>query len=197
MERSPRIGSLPQSEWTPEVEAIFPILVPPGSGVSGADFNSVLMLAHLPELAGPFMRFNVAVGRGVSVPARLRELAILRVAWRRNCLYEWVHHLHGGAAAGLVAMHFDAIQRDEIGERFAPLEQSVLKAADEICAQGNLTDPTWSALAEHLDKKQILELVFVIGCFQLVSTLLNTTGVEVEKDFADMAVANGWPLLPA
>lgn len=195
MSEGRRIDNLPAEAWTPEVEAIFPILVPPGAAVKGSDFNSLLVLAHHPELADPFLRFNVAVGRGVVLSARLRELAILRVSWRRSCQYEWIHHLFGGATAGLTVAHFQALTADSMADLFTDEERAVLLATDELCANGAVSDPTWTALCAHLDTRQTLELVFAVGCFLTVAALLNTARVEVEPAFLASAAANGWPLL--
>lgn len=195
MQQSPRIEPLKPEAWTPEVEAIFPILVPPGAPVKGSDFNSLLVIAHHPELADPFVRFNARVSRGTVLPASLRELAVLRVAWRTQCLYEWVHHVIAGASAGLDRTHFDAVRLDQGSGRLSELEAAVVRATDEVCIDAVISDGTWAQLSRHLDKKQILELIFSVGCFQTVAALLNTARVEIEPAFLDMLKANGWPLV--
>lgn len=190
-----RIDNLPPEAWTPQVEEMFPILVPPGATVKGSDFNSLLVLAHHPGVAEPFLRFNAAVGRGVVLPARLREVAILRLAWRRKCLYEWVHHLHGGDVAGLTVDHFRALATEGMADLFLPDERAVVAATDELCVEASISDRTWAALGEHLDTPQVLELLFVVGCFLTVAMLLNSAKVDLEAGFMDMAMARGWPMI--
>lgn len=73
-----RIPNLPPERWTPEVEALFPIMLPPGSAAKGSDFNSILLLAHHPALAGPWLEFNAKIARGFTISARQKEIAILR-----------------------------------------------------------------------------------------------------------------------
>lgn len=194
MGEGPKIASLPQSEWTPEVEAIFPILEQPGSPFKGSDFNSLLMMAHHPEIAVPFLRFNLAAVKGFVLSARTRELAILRLSWHRRCQYEWVHHLYGGAGAGLTNDHFAALARSGIGAIFTPEERAVILATDDVCTEGKLSDHAWAALREHYSDKQIIELIMLIGCFLNVATLLNSVGVELEPPFLAGAVAKGWPV---
>lgn len=195
MSTKQRIPNLPPEAWTPAVQAIFPILVPPGSTAKGSDFNALLVSAHHPEIADPFVRFNLAVARGVVVSQRLREIAILRLAWRRNCLYEWVHHVIGGASAGLDNSHFNALRLEDPTAPFAPDELAVVHATDEICRDGALSDAMWQEVSRYFDQKQILELLYTIGCFLTVATILNTVRVEVEPAILELVKSNGWPLL--
>ena len=122
-----RIPNLPPERWTPEVEALFPIMLPPGSAAKGSDFNSILLLAHHPALAGPWLEFNAKIARGFTISARQKEIAILRVAWRRGSDYEWIQHMLSAARAGLAVEDFDALLSDD---------------ANGNCAHGALKPPT-------------------------------------------------------
>lgn len=191
-----RIENLPPEEWTPEVEAILPILVPPGAPVKGSDFNSLLVIAHHPQLADPFLRFTAAASRGILLSAPVRELAILRVAWRRHCRYEWVHHVIGGAGAGLGPRHFAAVQEEGISDELSAEEQAVIAATDELCGPGSLSDAGWERLGAHFDHKQIIELILLVGCYLANASFLNSVRIPVEAQFLELVKANGWPLLP-
>ena len=63
-------------------------------------------------------------------------------------------------------------------------DRAVLRAADELHADSFVTDTTWQALAEHYDTRQLMDLVFTVGQYTLVSMALNTLGVQLEPGAA-------------
>jgi hypothetical protein len=44
-----------------------------------------------------------------------------------------------------------------------------------------VTDATWKALARHLDVRQLMDVVFTVGQYNLVSMALNTLGVQADE----------------
>ena len=54
-----------------------------------------------------------------------------------------------------------------------------------ISADSHITDETWAALNKHFDKKQIMDLVFTVGQYNLVSMALNTFGVQLDDGLPD------------
>ena len=114
------------------------------------------------------------------LPARDRELLILRTGWRCGSEYEWAQHVVVGRAAGLTD---DEIARVAVGPDAAgwdPFDALLLRAADELHDDSCLTDATWAALAERYDERQMVEVPVVVGHYHLVSFLLNSLGVPLE-----------------
>ena len=60
-----------------------------------------------------------------------------------------------------------------------------MQATDELHAECHITDETWASLSEHLDKKQLMDLVFTVGQYNLVSMALNTLGVQPDPGLPD------------
>ena len=82
-----RLPPLPADQWDEATQQAL-------SAMRGADTNNALStFAHHPALAKAFLRFNVHLLMSSTLPTRIRELAILRVAHRRDCAYEWSHHV--------------------------------------------------------------------------------------------------------
>jgi alkylhydroperoxidase family enzyme len=50
----------------------------------------------------------------------------------------------------------------------------VVTAADELIANSELSEATWATLAAELDQKQIMDLLFTIGCYTMLAMVLNT-----------------------
>ncbi len=136
-------------------------------------------LVRHPDLTKAFLGFNVYLLFRSSLPARLREVAILRVAHRRHCAYEWEHHVELAKAEGLTDADVDAIRRGAATDEF---DRTVLRAVDELDEKSNLSDETWAALGEHLSDRQRMDFVFTVGAYAMLAMAFNTFGVQLEKE---------------
>jgi AhpD family alkylhydroperoxidase len=141
--------------------------------------NLLATLVRHPKLTRAFLRFNSHLLYSSTLPPRLRELTVLRVAHRRGCEYEWRHHVRMGREAGLTDDAIDGIQR---GEAADVLDRAILRAVDELEDKSIISDATWATLSEHLDERQRMDLVFTIGCYGALAMAINTFGVEPEQD---------------
>jgi alkylhydroperoxidase family enzyme len=111
-------------------------------------------------------------GERSTLDPALRELAILRVAWRTESDYEWKQHTRIGLGTGLTTEQLHALPDGPAAAVWTPLERSVLEAVDQIVDTARVDDATWQVLASALEAPQLLELTFVIGgylCFAVVA----------------------------
>ena len=100
---SPRLPPLPPERWDDKVKAALSVGLPPDKldryFSAGPDAlrvpNALATLAHHPKLARRFLAYNVVLLYASALDDRLRELVILRVAWRTRSSYEWVQHANG------------------------------------------------------------------------------------------------------
>lgn len=170
-----RISPLDQSEWTEEVrEALGP------RTISGHVLNIFATLAHHPDLLKRWLVFGSHILGGSTLPPRARELLILRTGYRCKSEYEWGHHT---VIARMVGISDEEMRRVTEGPRapgWSPLDALLLRAADELYDDKVVSDATWDALREELDQKQLIDLVFTVGQYTLVSMALNTLGVQNE-----------------
>jgi 4-carboxymuconolactone decarboxylase len=172
-----RLAPLPDDEWDGRARAALAVLLPENRlNVRGAG-NALATLVRHPDLTAALMTFNKHLMLHSSLPARLRELAILRVARRRSCAYEWSHHVRMAMKLGLSEAEIEAAGN---GRATGELETAVLTAVDELDHDSRLSDPTWAALDEHLDERQRMDLVFTIGAYCMLAMAFNTFGVEPE-----------------
>lgn len=192
---SQRIPNLPEDQWTPDVREIFPMMVPPGSPMKGSDFNSILMMVHHPELSKSWLTYNKELSAGWVLPARLKELAILRVAWVLQAEYEWVQHMLIAARLGFDAALYRSVQQGADDPVWSDLERHVLRAADQGCKLSPMDEGTWNGLSEHLDAKQMLELMFAIGSYVMLAWIFHSTGLELEEPFGVQARALDFPMI--
>jgi alkylhydroperoxidase family enzyme len=179
---SSRLKPVPYDDWDFEALAeISPSIKPPNVNVVG-------FFAHHPELARKFLGWNHYVnGRTSTLPRRVREIAILRVAWRRRSRYEWAQHLAIARRAG--------VSEDEIAtgrsaarsgsESGSGLSRLLVTAVDELIDSPGLSDATYEALSAEFDEKQLIDLVFLIGTYSTLSMAFNTFRVELDPGLDD------------
>jgi AhpD family alkylhydroperoxidase len=177
-----RLSPLPADQWDDAARHAVAGLLPEERRNARDAGNLLGTLVHHPELTRAFLRFSVYLLSGSTLPPRIRELVILRVAHRRGCDYEWTHHVALGKKVGLTDADIDAVQSGNPSDEF---ERVVLSAVDELDEKTNLSDQSWAALGERLDEKQRMDLIFTIGGYAALAMALNTFGVEVEKDQKD------------
>jgi alkylhydroperoxidase family enzyme len=159
--------------------------IQPAGEDDGRLLNIFRTLKNNPELYKAFLAlgsYNLQNGR---LPAREREIVILRVGWRCASEYEFGQHTRLGKDAGLSA---EEIARLAGGPGTWSGDDAALVAmADELCADDVVGDATWTRLAERWDEQTLLELLVLAGFYRLVSGLLNSVGVALEPTTA------GWP----
>ena len=157
--------------------------LPPREGRPRA-LNVLGLFAHHPALTRAFNTFNGHVLFGSSLSPRQRELLVLRVACLRECDYEWLQHTVLAQDAGLEP---DEVRRVAVGPDAAgwsELDRALLRAADELIGGADLTEPTWSRLADVLDEEQLLDLVFTVGAYETLAMAFRTFAVEPDADLA-------------
>jgi 4-carboxymuconolactone decarboxylase len=163
-----------------------------GSGPDAMAMPNVLAtLMHHPALAGPFLTYNNVLLRTPVLEPRLRELMVLRVAWRTRARYEWAQHVRLAARAGITPDEIDAVTRAVGTEAkdWAPLEADLLAATDQLIDSYRIDDDTWGRLAKQLDEAQLVELVFVVGTYTGLAMAFNSFGLELDPELGDIATA--------
>ena len=186
-EERARLAPLPPEQWSDEARAALEAAFPGATQrfLSGdADApplpNVLATLMHHPALAGPFLAYNNVLLREPELAPRLRELMILRVAWRAHSPYEWVQHTRIAVEVGIKPEEIEALSRDPDDPPWPPLERALLAAADELLDHQRITDTTWAQLAEHLDERQLIEVVFTIGTYTCLAMAFNSFGLQLD-----------------
>jgi len=132
------------------------------------------------KLYQPRLRFGSYLMRDSHLPARTRELLILRTAKLTNTQYEWVHHSRIAQQAGLT----DAdIARISTGPQagWDDEDRALLQAADQLRRDAFIDDATWADLSRHYDTAQMLEIVFTVGGYAMTAMAINSLGIQVER----------------
>ena len=140
-----------------------------------------------PELATAFRTLAGFIVNEASTPRRQRELVILRTGWNCGAQYEFGQHTILGRAAGITEAEIVALTRPLTTFPWAQDDRLLLEMADELYTDFCVTDATWASLAARWSPQEILEFVMAVGCYFMVSGMLNTFGVELDEG------VTGWP----
>jgi len=143
--------------------------------------NLFMTLGRHPKLFRGWLRFAGRLMPGGTLPRRETELVILRVAHLRRCAYEFEHHVRLGARAGVTAKDVERVVAYPGGEAWSARERTLLAAVDELHADGDLADATWDALRGQLDQRGLIELVFLVGHYEMLATALQTLRVQPDR----------------
>jgi 4-carboxymuconolactone decarboxylase len=173
-----RVPPLPPDQWDDAVDHALSSM-PPERRNPASTGNLLATLVRHPKLTRAFLRFNNHLLYASTLPPRLRELTVLRVAHLHRCEYEWRHHVRMGREAGLTDDVIDGVQR---GEATDELDRAILHAIDELQDKSVVSDATWATLSDHLDERQRMDLVFTIGCYGALAMAINTFGVEPDQE---------------
>ena len=144
--------------------------------------NAVATMLHHPGIAGPWLAYNNVLFVSPSLEPRLRELMVLRVAWRTQAPYEWVQHVRLALEVGITRDEIDVIAGFADTAEWSPLEIDLLDATDQLIDRYRIDDPTWARLAEVLDERQLVEVVFVVGTYTCLAMAFNSFGLELDSD---------------
>lgn len=174
-----RIEPLPEAQWGEQLCAILDRRFQ-GTDARLGDNNVFTTLARHERLFRSWLGFGgFLLGAGV-LPARERELLILRTGCNCGSSYEWGQHVRLGEQLGLAREELLRVAEGPQAQGWSAEDRVLLEAADELHADAKLSQRTWEALAERYDEQELIELVMLVGHYHMVAFALNS--LEVEPD---------------
>lgn len=174
--RQPRILPVTEADWTDDSR---PVLA--ANSARGPVLNVFATIARHPKLLKRWVVFANHVLNGSTLPARERELVILRTGFVCRSGYEWAQHAAIGRLAGLTDFEIARIVEGPDAPGWTTADQLLLRATDELVTDHFISETTWSALAQQWSEQQLMDLVFAVGQYTLVSMALNSFGVQLEE----------------
>ncbi|MDQ1379486.1 MAG: hypothetical protein QOJ71_205 [Actinomycetota bacterium] len=174
----PRLKPLPRDQWDDETKGL----------LGESALNIFATFAHHPKLMKRWLVFGNHVLAKSTLPARDRELVVLRTGWNCRAPYEWGQHVVIARSIGITD---DEITRVSVGPDaggWSEQDAVLLRAADELHNDQTLTDATYAALATRYDVQNLLDLVFTVGQYHLVSMALNAFRVDREDDVTGVPI---------
>jgi 4-carboxymuconolactone decarboxylase len=165
-----RFTPLTYKEMSPAQKKMFENLISGERRGAGGPFNVLLRSPEMGDLAQQFgasMRFHS------SIPRRLNEMAILITARHWTSHFEWYAHRRAAQDAGLNQAIIDAIAAGRRPAMMPADELAVYDFCTELLTAKQVSDRTFQAAKEKFGERGVVDLVGVMGYYQLVSMLLN------------------------
>jgi 4-carboxymuconolactone decarboxylase len=176
----PRISPLTEQQWPDGLRSVLKSR-PPGLGVRLGDNNIFTTLAHHEDLTRAWLPFaGFLLGAGV-LPARERELLILRTGYNCRSPYEWGQHVRLSEGLGLEREELLRVANGPEADGWSAADAALLRAADELHGQAKISEATWSELSERYDERGLIEIAMLVGHYHMVAYALNSLGVELDE----------------
>jgi len=174
----PRIYPQKESEWDEDARKLLEGLKKINKGTVT---NIAATLANYSKLYNRWRVFGNHVLFKSTLPLRDKEILILRIGWLCQAEYEWGQHVIIGKRCGLSDEEIIRIIEGPDVEGWNSFDATLLRAVDELYIDSFIGDSTWQKLSEKYNTHQLIDLVFTVGQYNLVSMVLNTFGVQLEE----------------
>jgi len=150
---------------------------------SMAHLNVFRVMSHHPELAAAVSNLLATLlYKGNKLDERLRELIIMRLAWRTGSVYEWTQHWRVAECLKIDGESVVAVRDWQNADCLSAADKSVLAATDETLNDGRISDATWAACCEHLSSEaERIELVLAISNWRLFSEMFQSLRIPLEE----------------
>ncbi len=175
-EHQPRVPMLSVAEAEKAAAAV-------GVSEQMAPLSVFRVLLNHPALAKELSAtLNMLLFEGNKLNARLRELIIMRIAWKTGSLYEWTQHWRVARLLEIAEADLVAVRHWERADALSPLDKAAMCAVDETLDEGMISDATWTELARGLPgREEQIELVIAIGNWIMFSQLLQSLKIPLEE----------------
>lgn len=187
---TPRIRPI-DPPYSETVQDAFDKIMPPGRD----PLIIFRTFAHNPAVLRRQMALGAALLTSDRVPARDRELVILRTCARCGSEYEWGVHVTAYArplkvsdeviAATVTAGKTGTDASADVSVPIFPFshrESLLVRLVDELHDTARISDELWDALAAVWSAEQLIELITLCGMYHAVSFTTNATRMELEPD---------------
>jgi alkylhydroperoxidase family enzyme len=184
-----RLKQVSKAEASPEIQELYqqffgdrdPVAQPgTATGTPGDYWTTFALVPDLLLNARTSLSLLLAPGR--VLPAKLRELAIIRTGIVGDSRFEYSQHLKVARMVKVADEKLDAIKGWATSDQFTPVERAVMAATDELVGRNLVEDETFAELKQHLSDPQILELFYVISLWRMHGMMVRALHLEYDND---------------
>ena len=184
---TPRLEPLATEDWDDRTRQALGTSGAP-RGPSEGTLNIFGTLARHPDLLRRWLVFGSHVLGKSTLSARHRELLILRVGWLCHAPYEWGQHVVIARREGITDEEIARVAEGPDASGWERFEAVLMRATDELHADQCISPDTWRDLSAAYDDQQLLDVIFTVGQYTLVSMALNSCAVERDDGVDEASV---------
>jgi alkylhydroperoxidase family enzyme len=152
--------------------------------------NVQATMAHNRTMARAIGKFAQTVLFDGELPRRQVELAVLRMGWNCQSVYEFGQHTLFGRHAGLSDDEVYLTTRPVVEGSWSGADAVILQLVDDLYTDDCVSDATWAEATHHFNTADVIHLIAAAGCYRAVSGFLNSAGVQLDDGVP------GWPTAP-
>jgi 4-carboxymuconolactone decarboxylase len=176
--RGGRFAPLAYESMTPgQKTMVDDILAGPRTSLDGP-FNVMLRSPEMGDLA---QKFGAYTRYHSSLPPRLNEFVILITARFWTAQFEWQAHHKNALAVGLNPGIIDALAAGKRPSPMQPDEEAVYNFCTEVLTTKHASDAAFNAAKEKFGERGVVDMLGVMGYYQLVSMMLNVDGYPMPE----------------
>jgi 4-carboxymuconolactone decarboxylase len=139
------------------------------------------VLVNSPRMYRTFVTHLAELIAHTNLPPRDRQIVCLRMLELCNEVYEKTHHITISRKVGLTDQEIAAVLKGG-GGTLTDFDHTILKTTEELFRDQSVSDGTWEKLAERYSQQQLMEIVFLAGCYQTMAMLTKSFGIQLEPD---------------
>ena len=170
----PKIAAIPDSEMSDETRKIVDtIRLSAGAGTAAEVPDYMRTMIKHPDLFRAQMELGTVLFKG-QIPARERELAVLRIGWLAGAPYEWGEHVKISQRYGVSREEIARVQQGSSAPGWSEHEAAILRGVEELLTDFAVSDATWDTLAKTWDEAQMLEYPSMVGQYVVTAFIQNS-----------------------
>ena len=176
-----RFAPLKADELTPAQKAWADMIAPPprNAKITNPPYRAYV---RNPDLAPRLSALSDYLRWHTSLPPRLSELAILITARQWTAQYEWFAHYPLALKAGLDPAVLSAIAAGKRPENMKDDEAALYDLAMALYRDKQVPDAVYGAAREKFGERGIMDIIGIIGYYDLVSMTLITMQAGAPND---------------
>ncbi len=172
--RGDRFQPLTYEQMTPGQRKMTDIAV--AQRGTGGSFN---ISVRDPDGGQLFFDMGDRVRFHMSVPDKLKEIAIIIAARYWGAQYEWLAHRRAAVQAGLSEEKVKAVAEGRRPVGMSADEEAVYNFITELFKTRQSSDATFAAVKNVAGERGVVDLIVSAGYYQVVSMLMNTDRLPV------------------
>ena|SRR6476661_737021 len=181
--RAARVPLVPSDTKDPVVEPIFDAIKSRG----GEPLNMHRAVANSPRIFKSYVDMALALRSAATTPRIDRELIILRFAQLGGGRYEFAQHRPMAMSCGMTAAQIDALPQWRDSKLFSDRQRAILAYAEGMASSNGVDDATFTALKQHFNDQEIVELTVTAAFYGAVSQITRALDVKLEANAGQTA----------
>jgi 4-carboxymuconolactone decarboxylase len=176
-----RFAPLKADELSPSQKAWAEMIAPPprNANIASPPYRAYV---RNPDLATRLSALSDYLRWNTSLPPRLSELAILITARQWTAQYEWFRHYPLALKGGLDPKVAADVAAGKRPDNMRDDEAALYDLVTELYRDKKVTDPVYKAALDKFGESGIMDIVGIIGYYDLVSMTLITMQAGTPND---------------